>query len=94
MRRDRFRAFGSGAVEAAGVDGGFQRWNAGVGAVDGVDHDGFVLLQGAEEDFASHQLAAGDLSFLQRDGEVDIVVGEDVAFGQIALGVDAAQQSV
>lgn len=81
-------------VDAAGIDGLAQGRDLRVGALDVIDADGRVLFDGMEQNFSAHELAAGELAILEGNGEVDIIVGEGVAFGQVLFGVDTADKGV
>ena len=70
----------------------------GVFALDVVDGERGVGLQVVVEHLPVHDFPAGKLALLQRDGEVEILVHAAVmklvALGQVALGVDAADELV
>jgi hypothetical protein len=76
--------------EAAVIDQFRERWNVGIRTVDGVDQDGLIFGYSFPDDFAPHQFAAGNLSLLEWDGEIDVSILENVAYGKIAFGIDAA----
>src|SRR6202158_4253086 len=62
-----------------------ERWDVGIRTVNGVDHDGLIFRHGFQDKFATHQFAAGDLSLLERNGEIDVGILENVAHGKIAF---------
>jgi hypothetical protein len=72
------------------VDQFRERWDVGIRTVNGVDHDGLIFRHGFQDNFATHQFAAGDLSLLERNGQIDVDILENVAYGKIALGIDSA----
>src|ERR1700722_16279461 len=71
-----------------------ERWNVGVGTIDGVDHDGLIFRRSFQDHFAAHQFATGNLPLLQRDGQIYICILQDVAYRKIAFGVDSPDQGV
>src|SRR6185369_2742326 len=76
------------------VDQCSQRRDTRVRTVDLVDVNWFVLLNRAPDHFASHQFATRDLSLLQWNRKVNILVRQNVPFWEITTCVHSADEGV
>src|ERR1043166_4910260 len=80
--------------QAPAIDDLPQRWNARVRAIDDVNHDRLVGADSSGKNLSAHKLAAGDLTLLQGNCQVNVFIGQHMALGQIALSVDASHQRI
>jgi len=68
-------------LETAVVNQFGKRRDIRIRTINGIDHYRLILGHGFPDDFTTHQFAAGDLSLLEWNGEIDVGILENVAYG-------------
>ena len=86
---------GSGLCgQTAVIDQFGERRDVGIRAINRVNDDGLIFLDRLQDDFATHQFPARNLTLLQRNGEIDVGILKNVAYRKIAFGIDSAEKRI